>query len=463
MNTASDLRLQVRHRLLKSLGANFFGRAVVIVVQLIGVPILLRAWGTALYGEWLVLFAIPSFLSMTDLGFSMSAANDMSQKFARGDSHAALKVFQSLCALVYVGAAAGAVTVACLLFILPLRNWINLTAVPLETARWILLLLSLEVLVRLTDGINHAGFRASGDYAYHATIFYLTFLAQYIAIWLVASLGYGPLWAAGAYLIVRCLVTPFVAYLLVKKHRWLKIGFLHASRPELKRLSGPAVANLSIPLAQALNAQGMVVVVGAILGPIAVVIFSTLRTLTRLTLQMIQVVANAAEPEIAAAFGRQDVRLSRELFVHSVRAGLWLAVNTIAFLLIAGPFILSHWTHGKVPMDTRLFDLLLASAGASVVWYPAFVVLKAGNLHLRASQLYSISSAIVVGISGLLLSLTGRLSDAGLALLVTDAVMAGYTLRSASHVVGVSVVESLTQAVNPFPMIRTALRKANAA
>ena len=456
-------RFHVRRRLIRSLGANLFGRFVVVTVQLLGVPILLHAWGTRLYGEWLVLFAIPSFLSMTDLGFAQSAANDMSQKVARGEYDVAMRVFQSLCALIYAVAVAGALAVALLIFFLPLRNWIHLAAIPLAGVRWILLLLSLEVLVRLTDGINHAGYRASGDYAYHATLFYLTFFAQYAAIWVVAALGYGPVYAALAYLLVRCAVTPLVAYMLVRKHRWLKFGFLHSSKHELKRLAGPALANISIPLAQALNTQGMIVVVGAILGPVAVVIFSTLRTLTRLALQMIQVVGNAAEPEFAAAFGRQDSLLLRTLFVHTVRAGFWLAVNTVVLLFLAGPFILVHWTHGKVPMDTKLFNLLLASAAASVVWYPAFVLLKATNLHLRASQLYSVSAAVVVGISALFLTATHRLSDVGLALLLTDVVMALYTLRAASRVVDVSVMDSLRQAVNPFPMIRTALRRANAA
>ncbi|MGD9984132.1 MAG: hypothetical protein AB7S51_08220 [Porticoccaceae bacterium] len=35
-----------------------------------------------MYGEWLMLFAIPAYLPMTDLGFTQPAANDMT---ARGD------------------------------------------------------------------------------------------------------------------------------------------------------------------------------------------------------------------------------------------------------------------------------------------------------------------------------------------------------------------------------------------
>ena len=58
----------VTRRILHGLGANAYGQLVAIVIQLAGVPILLHAWGTQLYGEWLILAAIPTYLSMTDFG-----------------------------------------------------------------------------------------------------------------------------------------------------------------------------------------------------------------------------------------------------------------------------------------------------------------------------------------------------------------------------------------------------------
>ena len=63
----------IARRLRNGFGANAYGQLVVIIIQLAGVPILLHAWGTQLYGEWLILAAIPTYLSMTDLGFSQSA------------------------------------------------------------------------------------------------------------------------------------------------------------------------------------------------------------------------------------------------------------------------------------------------------------------------------------------------------------------------------------------------------
>lgn len=80
-------------------GANLYSQIVTVIVQLVGVPILLYSWGAQLYGEWLILSAIPAYLSMSDLGFSQSAGNDMTARVARNDRDGALSVFQSLGAL----------------------------------------------------------------------------------------------------------------------------------------------------------------------------------------------------------------------------------------------------------------------------------------------------------------------------------------------------------------------------
>jgi hypothetical protein len=101
--TKESLRVDVNvlRRIRNGLGANLYSQIATVIVQLVGAPILLHAWGAQLYGEWLVLSAIPAYLSMSDLGFSQSAGYDMTALVARNDRAGALAVFQSLGALVF--------------------------------------------------------------------------------------------------------------------------------------------------------------------------------------------------------------------------------------------------------------------------------------------------------------------------------------------------------------------------
>ena len=183
----------VRQRILHGLSAHAFGQLVTVITQLAGVPILLHAWGTQLYGEWLILFAIPAYLSMTDLGFTQSAANDMTARVARGDQPGALAVFQSIGVLVYAIAALGVVVTAAVVPWLPLAEWMNFQAMDTRTAQWVLWLLAAQVLVTLPDGVTHAGFRAGGEYALHFGLHSVVRLLQFAGVWVAALAGDGRL------------------------------------------------------------------------------------------------------------------------------------------------------------------------------------------------------------------------------------------------------------------------------
>ncbi len=301
-------------RIARGIAANSYGQLVTIVVQLAGVPILLYAWGTQLYGEWLILFAVPAYLSMTDLGFSQSAANDMTAQVARDNRSEALAVFQSLGALVFSLSALGLLFVSILIYFLPIYRWFHFTVMSTLDVRWVLWCLCAEVLIRLSEGVNHAGYRSNGDYALHILITSTTALVQSVSIWIMALLGLGPVSAAFAWLFWRVFVTPASSLLMLARHRWLHFGFGKARFQELRRLFKPSFANLGLTLAQALNVQGMVLLVGLVLGPLAVVTFSTLRTMTRSVLQAIATLSRAYEPEFASIYGLADRNGLSQLF-----------------------------------------------------------------------------------------------------------------------------------------------------
>ena len=72
-------------RLLRGIGANALSQIVSIGLQLALVPVLATHWGMKLYGTWLMLFTIPSYLALGDFGFATAAGVDMTMKVARGD------------------------------------------------------------------------------------------------------------------------------------------------------------------------------------------------------------------------------------------------------------------------------------------------------------------------------------------------------------------------------------------
>jgi O-antigen/teichoic acid export membrane protein len=447
-------------RVLRGFGANTYAQIVTAVMQLVSVPVLLHAWGPQQYGEWLILFAIPAYLSMGDLGFSQSAANDMTARVARGDGAGAVRVFKSLVVLVCGIAVTGAIFVALVVPLLPLVDWLHLREMDDATAQSILGLFSAAVLAALPDGVSHAGFRASGDYALHVFLSATARLFQFSAVWITAGVGGGPVAAAFLFCLVRVVMTLGIAALMLRREAWLRLGWRTSTRASLSSLLPAALANLATPLAQVLSLQGMVIVVGSVLGPLSVVVFSTLRTLTRLSLQLVLAVAHSIEPELASAYGADNRALMKTLFLHALRSGFWLALAAVIGLAAFGGTILEKWTNGAVQVHPWLFGWLLASAVASVFWYDALIALKAANRHLRVAVTYALASALALGAAAVVLQWTGDLGAAGFCLLLLDVITACFTMTAAGRLLGISTARLLAGAMDPFPLLHLIHKKA---
>ena len=449
--------VSVLRRLAKGFGANAYDQAVTVLVQIFGVPILLHAWGARLYGEWLILFAIPAYLSLSDLGFSQSAGNEMTARVVRGDRAGAARVFQSLARQVYIGCAVALAGTTLLIWKLPIASWLQLNTMSPTSVRVVLCLAAAEMFVRLPNGVTDAGFRAGGDYALHVFLTSTARLLQFAGIWGAALAGGSPVAGTAAFFCVRLFATPFSAIVLHYRHGWLLSPAISGGWRDLHHLAKPAIANLALPLANALNIQGMVLVVGAVLGPVQVVVFSTLRTLTRLAVQLVMAVNNSAEPEIAAAHGSGDRRLMHALLKQVLSASMWLALAAATMLALFGNFVVRIWTHGAVQIDKTLFALLLLSAVASVLWYGSLIVLKAANRHLRASVLFVAVSSVAVGLAGVLLWMTRQVQVAGVTLLLMDGAMVAFTLREVATLLDLEASKTIVRAVNPTPLVNATL------
>jgi O-antigen/teichoic acid export membrane protein len=282
-------------------------------------------------------------------------------------------------------------------------------------------------------------------------------LAEVVCSTAVAILGGSLLAVAFTYLIVRCVGT--VAYTLLLRHLspWIHLGIRYASVKAMKQMAKPAFGFIALPLGNALSIQGLLLVIGASLGPIAVVSFSTLRTLSRVSYQLIGVIKNAFWPELSKAFGEGNISLARRLHRRACQAALALSVGAGALLWVLGPFIYRMWIRHNVSFNASCFHLLLLVAVTNSFWDTSSVIPMSTNSHCRISLYYSILSAFTLVLAWIFLSAFG-LPGAALALLVTDGWMSGFVLKTTLRQVQDSFKEfvfSLT-AVPVWPGLRPA-------
>jgi len=388
------LRTPFGSRVIRGSLAQLYNQAVTIGVQVLSVPVLLHNWGADLYGAWLVLAAIPTYMTLADLGFAQIAANEMTVKVGAGDRSAALEAFQSITLLVALVIPVAILASALIAFLVPVSDIFKLTDVPSETVQTVLVIFSLQFAVSLFYGVVGAGLRANGELAKMISVTATSRLLEQTAVLVVAVTGQGMILASSAMLLVRVGTTYFAAADLLRNARWLSFGKQHARWSIVKRLFFPSAAYTSYTLGNLVNIQGTTLIVGALFGPAAVASFSVMRTLARLGPTASNIVSNSLEPEYSFIYGSGNLEKHRALVRYHAYA---TAAITLAYL--AGMWLFAHriihvWTSDRILPIEPLLMLIAGACACEMVWSSGQAPLVSINRHKAASTLYFLSSIL---------------------------------------------------------------------
>lgn len=446
------------HRLVMGLGATTIGPIVTGFVQLGTVPLLLHAWGAAKYGDWLILSAVPSYLTLSDLGFGDASRSDMSMRVAVGDQEGALQTFQSSWVLATVVSLTSLLIALIGVWWIPWQHWLKLSSVSDLQAATVMIILGAQVVVSQQNGVTESGYRSDGHYATGEFWSGMLRLAEAVTATAVAVLGGSLLAVASTYLIVRCVGSIAYVLLLRRLSPWIRYGISHARLKTIRQLAAPAFGFMALPVGYALNLQGIVLVIGARLGPIAVVSFSTLRTLCRVNSQLIGLIKRALWPELSKAFGEGNIPLARRLHRHACQASLGLSVVGGLLLWVFGPHIYRFWIRGNVSFDATCFGVLLLVVVTNSFWDTSSIIPMSINAHCRIAIMYMVAATVSLGLAWILVRPLG-ITGAAIALFATDGWMTGLVLRTSLDYVQDSLKNFLA-ALFAAPRFRQTLRTA---
>lgn len=441
--------MSVRRRLLDGVLAGGFGQAVTLLIQLVSLPLFLHVWGSELYGEWLLLTAIPAYLAMSDAGFASVAANRMAMDVAQGRHDAALVVFQSTLLVLAVASAiafgAGLVAVRILASHTGLEA-LNRAAPGQLTA--IVLVLAAQVAVGFYGGLAAAGYRCEGRFARATMAANAVRLAEFAAtVGALLALG-TPLAIALAALATRLAGTFLIFGDLRRAADWIRPGLSHARMACVRGLLRPAFAFAAVPLGAAMLQQGMALVVGTVMGAPHLVVWSAVRTASRVLLQASSLLNAPLWPELSIAYGRGDLGLARRLHRMAVQLSLWLVTPPAFVLFAASSLIFRVWSHGQITVAPTLFAVNLLQVVVNLIWGTSSVVAAAVNRHEQNSLAFLAAASLSVAAAIPLTQHFGLLGTS-IALLGTDVVMLPIAAGSALRLVADKPSEFIANVIRP--------------
>ena len=446
-------------RLRKGIASEIFANLTRVVVQVGGVPLFLAFWGDEGYGEWLLLTAILGYLRLSSVGFGQATRNRMAMEVSAGKRNEALGYFQSTSLLFLVIGMIVLIGVGLAALAAPaIHGFLNFEDLGIEGLQQALVILGCVIAINLQVEVLDAGFRCEGHYGLSTFLIMLSDLVIFALVIAVLVTGRGQVMGVACYLAGSVFRFILLRLVLNRYAPWITFGFDHASFRTVRTFALPSLAFMAFPLGQAMSLQGTLIVIGATLGPPAVVVFNTVRMLSRYTVHLTVTFARIGSPEIAYAYGRGDMALVRQVHWQVCRLGFWAALLACGALALATPWILAVWTQGQINPWPGVYLTLLA---AVLVWAAhtlAANVLQATNNHQRFALAFLLAGVVGLGLAVPLTHLFS-LPGAALASLLVELAVLVYVLPKAARFGGGRLRDFLLHvATPPSPMMLRHLR-----
>jgi O-antigen/teichoic acid export membrane protein len=416
-----------RRRLVLGFISNWISRLAGTIIQLVQVPVFLHFWDKALYGEWLIVIAIPSYLTFSSIGFGSVAGNEMTMLMARGEQGEALRIFQScwwfiigICSIVVIALAVA-------LYLLPVGRWLKLSLITPQNAKWIFFYLGCATLFGQLEQLVQSAYTCIGRYPYGTFIKSCLSLIAFGAMLIPVFMHRGPQTVALWFAVANAAGTIILCFMARHDIPWLSYGWSHARFSEIRRLAAPAFAFMGFPVGNALNLQGTLLAVQYALGPDDVVNFGTARTVSRVALQMVQMVNSTFWPELSSSYGARNFDLVRSLHRRACQAALLIAAALIVVMMTIGPWFLTHWTAHKVPPSPKLLFLLLLSVFFYSLWSTSSTLIAAINQHRKLAAYYIAATGVTLIVTYFMARAYGLLGAAA-SLILSELIMDTYVL-----------------------------------
>lgn len=371
-------------------------RGLIALRQILLVPILIRTWGADLYGQWLVVTAIPTFLAMSNLGLGTSAQIRIAIDTAAGRKQDVSTVMVTAIAMILIIAAIVSFLV---LTLIPWLYEADFKKVHITQVHLVLLFLILSLFVRMLAQPMSGLWTGSGMPSTAENATNICSFAELICSFVVPFGGGGPFELALFLLITNIF---WLVWFASKSLRLMCEQGISRSMPNWKMGRALTISGIGYQLGslwQAILFQGSIVLANSILGPVGAATWGSLRVLTRFGNQALELVSQTLGPEFQLAVGNGDLQRQRRLCSLGFVISLVISTLTASCVIIVAPYLFPLWAGGGIK-DVSLF-VWAALAGALI---PFSLWWIAGEYQRSIGQpwLYNIwgvvSSVVAVGV-----------------------------------------------------------------
>ena len=412
----------------KNMLANLFGVGVQLLNQIILVPFYILFWGNDLYSDWIVISALTTIFSMSDVGLNNVIQNRFAVKYTEGN----FKECESLITnnIILILATLGITLFGIFLFVgvWDITEVMNLHILTRDIANCVFVLLVIKVFIGMLSSVQDAAYKST----HNASV--ATYMSQ-VGLLATALITLGCILLKTHVVILCILITlPQLVLIVIKfihsqKYFAYKFSIKSFDYNLLKQIILPSLSFMSFPLGNTIVLQGFTLVVNNYFGANSVVLYNTTRTLCNFIKNFLGTLQTAVWPEYSIAYGKGDYNLMRHLHRKILKITIVVSLLMGGCMLVFGPIIYKLWTRDAVEFSYSLMAVYTLVLFTESLWTSSAVTLMATNNHSKLGSLYVISSGLALALAVFLVHISAQLWLVALALVFMHLVICIFTIR----------------------------------
>lgn len=415
--------MSIKKNITKNVIANGLQKLIRVIDQLLLIPFFVSSWGIERYGEWVTLTIIPSILMFSDFGIGTATSNSFILKYAKNE-------FKEAAIILKTGIRFVTYAILSVLFVLTILtsvgyqlNFFKFSVFSERDAMLTFIIMITAKLPYFYLQIFESLYRAKRKAALGKNILNLYSIIT-IGVTIIILISKGSIVTLSvANLILTIIFVPIVGLLAFKM---LNLKEYKKARIDLKKFQVLAKLGLGYMLAptwQAILFQCSTLVVRITIGPSAVAIYNTARTLSRSVNQILMTINGGFFPELQYELATGNYDTAKKIFKVSFLATIFFSIIGSAFLLIFGTYFYNIWTKNTMQMPTLLWFFLIISVFFNALWWSTETVFMAKNLPYKINNWGVLFAVLSVVVTFILCKLFGVIG-AGFGLLLFEILMA---------------------------------------
>lgn len=380
--------------------SNYFSVVSIALVQIGTIYFFTKFADLKIYGEWLLIFTVPGYLSIAEFGVSAIIGTRLMKSYFYGRT--ALYKQQIHAGLAVLGLNFAIILIVCAIYFVSGYDLTSIGSIDVHEERIIVCLLVFYVLFCWLSNFIESIYRSLD--LFHVGVFYNSCirLLEFVPSFYLLSSGFGIFHFALGLVLSRFFLFCVFILLVVPHLKEIK----HFPRFKLRSrhvfcfyLRGGRL--LTFPMSNALLIQGVSVFVGVWLGASALAVFNIIRTVSRLLVQSAAAVNKAFWPRMTkSVIDKEALSFNRYIFTSVGVASCMNIVFGFGIWIFQG-YIFTYMGNSKLQIPQDVFLFLLVSSLMTSVWQSYWVGLMALD---RAKQFgYTFFQLSGIWFSGLIL------------------------------------------------------------